>query len=232
MTKICKSCNIELTEKNAAKKNAKYYRNICKPCNSKRASDYQKKNPEKRRTYINDYVRRIGKVKEYPCEQCETPCYKKYEKAFCSDPCRFLSYVDMSENTKECWLWTGSVRRGGYGGSSFKGKVISSHRLSYILFKGEIPEGKLVCHTCDNPPCVKPSHLWIGTVKDNSIDMVTKGRSLHGEAHKKSKIKNEDVVNIRKMNIDGIAQNEIALQYGLTAGHVNNIVKKRAWKKV
>jgi hypothetical protein len=232
MEKACKNCNVVLTNENAAKKNAKYFRNICKPCNSKRACQYQKDNPEKRKAYANSYARAVGRVREYPCEHCGKMCYKKYALAFCSDRCRFLSSVLMSENVNECWVWMGGVNARGYGKASMDGKFIPAHRMSYILFFGEIPDGKLVCHACDNPPCVKPAHLWIGTTQENTKDMVKKRRHIFGEKSSVSKLSSQDVRDILALERLGINQAVIGEKFNISAGHVNNIVKKRVWKHI
>ncbi len=84
---------------------------------------------------------------------------------------RFWSKVDKSG---DCWLWRGSVNPQGYGTFSFGGKSRGAHRVSYLLSKGEIGDGLCVCHTCDNPPCVNPDHLWLGTQADNMRDMGSK----------------------------------------------------------
>lgn len=82
------------------------------------------------------------------------------------------------EKTDGCWLWTASKNRQGYGYFRFDGKMMKAHRMAWLLVHGEIPEGMLVCHTCDNPSCVNPEHLWLGTNQDNQNDMNAKGR--HG----------------------------------------------------
>lgn len=76
----------------------------------------------------------------------------------------------------ECWQWTASRNKDGYGQIGFKDTVLLSHRASYLIYKGDI-SNLHVCHTCDNPWCVNPSHLFLGTMKDNMEDMKAKGRS-------------------------------------------------------
>ncbi len=78
-----------------------------------------------------------------------------------------------------CWLWTGARRRDGYGTIWFNGRPEAVHRVAWMLSNGPIPDGLFVCHTCDNPPCCRPSHLFLGTPADNTRDSVTKGRHVN-----------------------------------------------------
>lgn len=75
-----------------------------------------------------------------------------------------------------CQEWLGYLNPGGYGQFQVGGKARIAARVSYELYKGKIPEGTIVCHSCDNPACVNPEHLWLGTYKDNMVDMISKGR--------------------------------------------------------
>lgn len=88
---------------------------------------------------------------------------------------RFWMYVGKNSNT-DCWEWTGSKTLTGYGHLNINAKSIYAHRISYELFNGPIPDGLCVCHSCDNPGCVNPSHLWVGTMADNMHDRDAKGR--------------------------------------------------------
>jgi hypothetical protein len=91
---------------------------------------------------------------------------------------RFWQYVVETEG---CWLWTGTINKAGYGQiTPRKGHKALAHRLSWMMLRGDIPPGMCVLHHCDNPPCVNPEHLFIGTAKDNMQDMYRKGRARPG----------------------------------------------------
>jgi hypothetical protein len=92
-------------------------------------------------------------------------------------------FFQKVQKTDSCWLWNGSTNAKGYGSFAVNRKTTLAHRYSYVLHKGEIPEGLIICHTCDVPACVNPEHLWAGTYSDNAIDMVSKNR--HGKSSKK-----------------------------------------------
>jgi hypothetical protein len=94
-----------------------------------------------------------------------------------NDKERFLNKVKVGDS-EECWEWQAS-KRSGYGAFKYSGRVMGAHVVSWELFnKEKVPVGMCVCHKCDNPPCVNPNHLFLGTKKDNAIDMVSKGRNF------------------------------------------------------
>ena len=80
-----------------------------------------------------------------------------------------------------CWVWIGGRGENGYGHFWCSGRTRLSHRIAYRIYKGPIPDGMLVCHSCDNPPCVNPAHLWLGTHDDNIQDKINKGRQATGD---------------------------------------------------
>ena len=149
---------------------------------------------------------------------------------------RFLAKVDRSG---DCWLWTASRLKAGYGQFGFfinrKLYTVLAHRVSYVLHHGEIPDGMFVMHTCDNPSCVNPAHLTIGTPADNSADMTSKGRSHRpkGEIHPLSKLTEDDIREIRRLKAERVmTQREISRLYGLSESTVCQIIRRLRWDHV
>lgn len=148
---------------------------------------------------------------------------------------RFENNVYPEPNTG-CWLWTGCVSPGkwGYGVFWVDGKTIKVHRYSYIIFKGEIPKGLFVCHSCDQPSCVNPDHLFLGTHQDNMKDMNSKGRggSTKGERSRLSRLTTQQVLDIRSMYSDGNSSIKIAKRFSITDRNVMHIVNRETWKHI
>jgi hypothetical protein len=137
---------------------------------------------------------------------------------------RFWAKVDR-KGPDDCWIHQNAPLRDGY--SKQFGKL--AHRLAYELAKGEIPAGLLVRHGCDNPRCVNPRHLSLGTQLDNMRDMHARGRA--GSSKRKLKIWNaRDIREIH--DAYGVSCTKIAKIYGLTSGHVRNICRGARWAKV
>ena len=132
----------------------------------------------------------------------------------------------------ECWNWTGTLQGGGYGHFGSAGKTYLAHRFSYTLAKGEIPEGMVVRHTCDNPKCVNPSHLLVGTHQDNSNDAVERGRTARGERSGVAKLTEADVVEIRARYADGQSMSGIARDLGASRDSVRAVAEGRTWRHV
>lgn len=137
----------------------------------------------------------------------------------------------------ECWLWKGSIYSSGYGILKHRQKRYGAHRLSYQFNVGPIPDGILVCHRCDNPPCVNPRHLFLGTVKDNADDCVAKGRHSHGERHPDSKLTESDVIEIRRRYVPRAygSPNSIpglATSFGVSIDTIWNVIHRKGWRHV
>lgn len=139
---------------------------------------------------------------------------------------RFWRKVEK-RSPDECWPWLGATGSFGHG-HLFKGGIgragrhlINAHRVSYELHNGSIPNGMCVLHKCDNPPCVNPEHLFLGTKADNSADMVKKGRQKRGFDLPHTKLSEADKALIRAA--DGITQKSLAEQFGVSQAHISMI---------
>ena len=87
-----------------------------------------------------------------------------------------VAFWEHYNNIDGCWVWCGGINKQGQGVVRHQGKNWVTSRLAWTLIHGEIPKGMYICHTCDNPSCINPDHLWLGTPKDNTQDMIRKGR--------------------------------------------------------
>lgn len=138
---------------------------------------------------------------------------------------RFWKYTDR-RGPDECWLWTGLRDKGNYGVIAVRVNGVSkswrAHRFSWTIANGEIPSGLLVLHKCDNPICVNPAHLRVGTQLDNMRDKTEKGRGnlRSGYRHYKSKLSDQDILDIRASTESGKA---LAEKYKTTANYISNI---------
>jgi len=132
-----------------------------------------------------------------------------------------------------CWDCGGTRNRFGYGVITFGGKLRRVHRLAYETWVGPIPEGQVVRHKCDNPPCINPEHLETGTHQDNMDDKMERGRYTcnSGETHQNAKLTQQDVADIRKEHERGVlTQRMLADVYGVSCSTISLIVNKRSRK--
>jgi HNH endonuclease len=167
---------------------------------------HHKKYPPK---FIKGHSNRVRKRKPYDVEKA------------------FWERVDKKSDD-ECWEWKGYLTHRGYGQLKVKQKNVYAHRYSYELHYGRIPDNLLVCHKCDNRKCVNPSHLFLGTQKDNIHDMDKKGRRVVRPGT--MKITRRDANEIRLLHKKGISVNELSKRYGLQPCTIRNIIAYRIWK--
>lgn len=149
---------------------------------------------------------------------------------------RFYSHV---KKTPDCWLWIGAKDEKGYGLFRVDSRRIErSHRVAYRISGREIPSGKIVCHRCDNPPCVNPSHLWLGSIQENTKDMMSKNRQAKCENQSRAKLTNKQVLEIRALYKNSnpgyrkhkkIPYKNTAILYGVSDCTIEGIVNNRYW---
>ena len=135
-------------------------------------------------------------------------------------------FFDKVRKTSSCWLWTASTSTNGYGQFRFLGGYWRAHRVSYYLFVGKIPKGLKVLHTCDVKTCVNPDHLFLGTNKENTEDMIKKGRDRFRLPH----LEASDVLAIRRDSEGGTSVADLATHYGVNARSIRDILKRRTWR--
>lgn len=128
-----------------------------------------------------------------------------------------------------CWIWMGTTTNRGYGQIERRGKKYYAHRMSYSAFKGDIPSGMNVCHSCDITFCVNPDHLFVGTQKDNLSDMAKKGRSTIGERNPRAKLTKDQVMKIRQTSAN---KKEIADMFNISRRTVDAIKSGKRWANV
>lgn len=147
-------------------------------------------------------------------------------------------------STSECWEWKGSAAKRGYGHLFVNGAYVRAHRLAFFLYYGFISDDRLICHRCDNPPCVNPMHLFQGTYLTNNQDRSAKGRSCRGDAHPsrntpgwnqgekagRAILNNEKVYEIRRLIAQGVSNCEIGRRYGVTNVTVSLIKRRIGWR--
>jgi hypothetical protein len=144
------------------------------------------------------------------------------------DVARFFSKITVTDG---CWLWAAGTNGHGYGTFSFGHHNIGSHRVAWAMFYGDLDIETRILHRCDNPACVRPSHLFAGTQLDNMRDMSAKGRRATGERHGSAKLTDAQVAEIRlRFNAGGVPQKSLAIEYSVSQSHIHRIVfsKQRA----
>jgi len=148
---------------------------------------------------------------------------------------RFNAKVDYRESS-ECWNWKASTGSG-YGKIKFGPKYVGAHRLMYQMFYGPIPQGLFVCHRCDNPKCVNPRHLFVGTNSENIQDAISKGRTWRsnnqGEHNPRATLTESDVLDIRRKRKQGLSFATINKDYPVGRTAIQDCaIGGRKWKHI
>lgn len=143
---------------------------------------------------------------------------------------RFWEKVDMDFTPGACWPWLASLDEDGYGQFIIGDRVWRAHRVSYTLTKGEIPEGHVIRHRCDNRPCVRPDHLETGTQAENVRDAMERSAFQRGENNGNAKLTRDEVLAIYYLAHEGrLKQTEIAERFGITVRQVRYIKSGKRW---
>jgi hypothetical protein len=193
------------------------------------------------------------------CEQCGAVVVQRRQrsgstpnvKRFCSHACyadskrrldvetitdddlrRLWSRIDRSAGDDACWIWHGAAKESGHGKLRWCGREQPVGRVVLELTTGEGHAGRGACHTCDNPPCANPKHLFWGTQKDNMQDCAAKGRTTIGERNARAKLTEDDVRQIRARRLAGESRKSIAEDYGIHPSAVTMIALRQRWKHV
>ena len=160
---------------------------------------------------------------------------------------RFWRKVNKTDG---CWIWTAARQRRGYGAFWTPEKIYPAHRWIYQVLNGPISLDLQVCHHCDNPPCVRPDHLFVGTRRDNMLDCARKGRrgmqphpansqfrnrrtiQCRGEDQGNAKLTTAQVLEMRQLANEGATAAAVARKFSINAGHVRRIIARKAWTHV
>jgi hypothetical protein len=173
------------------------------------------------------------------CDHCGKSYVGRGEK-YCSIPCcnkahtknlnsRFWSKVNITD-LFDCWNWNSTKNKQGYGHITIENKTIKAHRFSYFINFGTIPDNLCVLHHCNNPSCVNPAHLYLGTTQDNTNDMLNANRQAKGEKNGNAKLTEKQVIEIIELLKTDIKQSKIAKKFSVTQTPIFYIKKGHTWK--
>ena len=139
----------------------------------------------------------------------------------------FFRFFDKVLIGDDCWEWQAGKSANGYGAFRLHGKTVGAHQASFWHFYGEPAEGEFVCHSCDNPICVNPTHLRGDSPKSNTADAVARGRLPRGSAHGNARLTEGQVKEIRSRSAE--PQEDLAMEYGVSRQQINRIINGKRW---
>lgn len=148
---------------------------------------------------------------------------------------RFWAKVERVDDSHSCWNWKAAIDSKGYGRMGIRRRLYGAHRIAWELENGPIPDGLSVCHRCDNPRCVRVSHLFLGTHQENVADMMEKGRDYRGVSrigsdHGNAKLNDDQVKEIRSRTAAGERKIVIAAEFGVSISLIYAIHNRQIWK--
>gem|GEM_PF-1246966 len=238
---------IERIEKKCNQCNKKYFVEVrlksSKFCSNKCSSDFIKQPKLKKKCLLCGTIYLVAKRHYESSKFCSNSCkcstagkkssqkiHKKWEQETHQETKAIMkeAFEKFFDKTDGCWEWKGGKKNYGkklpYGSFSFRDKRTNiAHRISYELYRGLIPKGLIVMHICDNPPCVNPDHLKVGTYLDNQKDKVRKGR---GKVEKLSEEEVKEILSRFKMGVKGC---RIAKDFGISQSTASSIKHRKLW---
>lgn len=180
----------------------------------------------KHRQWCNKHYQRWAKTGD--------PTMCAFERITAATPIdRFHARLNPPSDSDVCWPWPGSRTAAGYGTFRSGDMTVLTHRMAWECANGPIPDGMRVCHSCDNPPCCNPSHLFIGTAADNTADMMVKGRHRCpvGEDTHRAVLTERQVLDIRaEYAAGGISYRLLASRYGVGETTIRNAISRKSWR--
>lgn len=167
---------------------------------------------------------RASRIARGEGKYCSQSCYHEGRRRPLS-----VRFWEKVRKTRGCWIWTGATKHGKWPYGNIigdDGAYRQAHRVSWELHKGAIADGLFCCHRCDQPLCVNPAHLFLGTASDNSIDMVRKGRV-------RAKLVTHEVREIRRRHAAGQRSHKLlAQEYGVSTALIHRILSRQIWRGV
>ena len=209
--RLCLSCGLVLVRHPGGEKENRYRRR--RFCGSKCRADHQVRHGNPNATIEARLAKKGRTARQHFTE-------------------RFDRCVDKSAGSDGCWLWIGVRAPNGYGQFWLRDRQIGAHRYALISTGTVVPPGKMVLHSCDNPPCVNPAHLRVGTGKDNAQDRVLRGRQAVGEKTGRAKLNPASVREIRRIYATGARQVDLAQQFGVSQTVISAVVRNETWAHV